>query len=173
MQEEFHFFWKDTSPLSQWFKIKFKDKKNISYNCAEQYMMYQKAILFNDIETAEQILKEKHPAQQKQLGRKIKNFDETIWTNNCRKIVFWGNYFKFTQHIKLRKLLLSTIGTIVEASPVDKIWGIGLDETDERIFNRETWQGENRLGEILTDLKNMLQDKSKDILIEMNVHKYN
>ena len=71
--------------------------------------------------------------------------------------MFQGNYAKFTQNPDLLKTLIDTIGTtLVEASPYDKVWGIGLAEDDPKALNRETWEGTNWLGEVLTDLRTYL-----------------
>jgi ribA/ribD-fused uncharacterized protein len=157
--ERFTFFWRATSPFSQWHHSTFT-VDGITYNCAEQFMMYQKAILFGDKEIAQKILKESLPMKQKYLGRKVRNFDEQVWEKHCRDIVYKGNYAKFTQNKHLLKKLLETAGTtLVEASPYDTIWGIGLDETHPHAKDRSKWRGENRLGEILTRLREDLIKK--------------
>lgn len=116
--------------------------------------MYQKAMLFDDTEIATQILKTGNPKMQKVLGRKVKNFEEAIWVAERERIVYEGNYHKFSQNPDLKEALLATKGkTIVEASPLDKIWGIGLSEDDERAHNRKQWRGLNLLGVVLTKLR--------------------
>lgn len=150
--EEFTFFWKDNSPFSQWYAAKFIINE-VEFNSAEQYMMYMKAALFGDEEVAEKILKAKLPVQQKALGRKVRHFEQEKWESHCKKFVYEGNYAKFTQNEELKKELLRTKGTLVEASPVDEIWGVGLAEDDPRIKDRRTWRGENWLGEILTQVR--------------------
>lgn len=124
-------------------------------------MMYSKAMLFNDKEIANKILNTTPQKEQKALGRKIKNFNKQIWNEKCKKIVYLGNFYKFTQNKDLWETLLSTEGTtLVEASPYDRIWGIGLSEDDPRAQQRETWLGTNYLGDILTILrKNLLKNK--------------
>ncbi|WP_242975149.1 NADAR family protein [Anaerovirgula multivorans] len=113
-----------------------------------------KAKLFADEEIAQKILKVKSPIQQKVLGRKVRHFDQKIWESNCKKVVYDGNYAKFTQNTDLKQLLMKTKGTtLVEASPTDRIWGVGLAEEDSRILDRKTWKGKNWLGEILTQLR--------------------
>ena len=155
MTEEFHFFWK--SPLGQWNKSPFVDENKTTYLCAEQYMMYQKALLFNDLDAAKLILNEKSPKKQQELGRTVKNFDKDIWDEHAKTIVFKGNLLKFTQNEPQRNLLLSTIGkTLVEASPFDLIWGIGLGEDDPDRFDRTKWRGTNWLGECLMKVRELL-----------------
>lgn len=153
MKEKFTFFYRTASPFSQWHPAKFVIE-GITFNCAEQYMMYMKAKLFGDEEIAERIINASEPREQKALGRKVKNFDQTKWEENCQQLVYEGNYAKFTQNQALKQALLDTAGTtIVEASPTDCIWGVGLSEHDLQIQDRLTWRGKNYLGEILTRLR--------------------
>jgi ribA/ribD-fused uncharacterized protein len=94
------------------------------------------------------------PREQKKIGREVKNFDKKKWDQKVKDIVFRGNMAKFTQNEDLKKKLLATAGTtLVEASPHDKIWGIGLAETDPKAQKRETWLGTNWLGEVLTEVR--------------------
>ena len=117
-------------------------------------MMSKKALLFDDKEVFEQIMASDEPNEIKSLGRKIRNFDEKIWNDVKYSIVLNGNYLKFTQNRNLMNFLLSTGDKIlVEASPFDKIWGIGMSENDERINNPDEWQGENLLGFALTEVR--------------------
>ncbi len=153
MKEKFTFFYRTASPFSQWHPVKFVIE-GITFNCAEQYMMYMKAKLFGDEEIAERIINASEPREQKALGRKVKNFDQTKWEENCQQLVYEGNYAKFTQNQALKQALLDTAGTtLVEASPTDCIWGVGLSEHDLQIQDRLTWRGKNYLGEILTRLR--------------------
>jgi ribA/ribD-fused uncharacterized protein len=131
----------------------------IEFNCTEQYMMYMKAVLFGDEETSQKILEAKIPSRHKALGRKVKNFQQEMWESNCKKIVYDGNYAKFSQNPELKQKLLEAKGTIVEASPVDCVWGVGLSEDDPRIKDRKTWRGKNWLGEVLTQLRDDLLNK--------------
>lgn len=125
--------------------------------CAEQYMMHGKAIVFGDREIAEQILAATQPKAQKALGRKVRNFDDVIWKRNREAIVLAGNRLKFTQNEHLKAALIATRGTtLVEASPRDRIWGIGLGAKDPRAQNEAAWKGQNLLGKILTKLREEL-----------------
>ncbi len=151
--EKFTFFWRTNSPFSQWHPCKFVIDE-IKFNSAEQYMMFKKALLFKDDEIAEKILASSQAPEQKALGRQVKGFDKTIWESECKNIVYDANYAKFTQNPKLKEKLLETEGTtIVEASPYDCIWGIGLGEEDPEHFDRSKWKGKNWLGEILTQVR--------------------
>jgi ribA/ribD-fused uncharacterized protein len=159
--EKFTFFWSNKSPFSNWYRIDF-EIENIRFNCSEQYMMYKKAMLFNDDEVAKKITATNNPGKQKALGRQVKNFNQELWEKNCKQIVYEANYAKFTQNEHLLKALLKTKGTtLVEASPVDFIWGIGLEEDDPRALDRKQWRGTNWLGELLTELReNLIKEEN-------------
>lgn len=150
---EYEFFWSNVSPFSQWHKTSFELNHTI-YSSAEQFMMAKKAELFGDEEIKNQILSTNNVRKQKELGRKVKNFDENKWSENKIKIVYIANNLKFNQNEELKSKLLETKGKyIVEASPVDAIWGIGIGPDDQRRFNRNKWRGQNLLGKILTQLR--------------------
>lgn len=157
MSEQFTFFWKTESPFSQWHPSEFTINE-IKYCCAEQYMMACKAKLFNDLDALNKIMATDDPRKQKKLGRQVNNFNAEMWEQNCKSVVYDGNKAKFTQNPKLLEALLATGDTtLVEASPYDKTWGIGLSENDPLAHSRDTWQGTNWLGEILTKLRNDLR----------------
>ncbi|MGB4817632.1 MAG: NADAR family protein [Saprospiraceae bacterium] len=138
--------------FSNWFPSYFT-VDGILYNCGEQYMMYQKAVLFGDKESAKQIMCERDPAWQKQLGRKVKGFDKAEWDKVKYDIVKKGLREKFFQNPGCKDLLNACKDRIiVEASPTDRIWGIGYYAKDA-MKNRANW-GENLLGKILTELAN-------------------
>lgn len=152
----FTFFFTEASPFSQWYRCAFTVGAH-TYNCAEQYMMHGKALLFGDAAVAAQIMDAGHPRTHKALGRKVAPYDETIWRANRERIVLDGNRAKFTQSPELLQALLATRGTeLVEASPYDKIWGIGLAATDPRAQDPRKWRGQNLLGKILTALREEL-----------------
>lgn len=152
--EKFTFFWK--GPLSQWHKSNFV-VNGVGFNCAEQYMMAEKASIFSDKLTYEKIMNTSSPKEQKYFGRQVAEFDVDFWNRVAKKVVYKGNWAKFTQDNNLKSLLLATEGTtLVEASPYDKIWGIGLGKSDPRAQSRDTWQGKNWLGETLTKLRDDL-----------------
>lgn len=143
------YFW--GSVFSQWHKCKFTDKSlGLTFNSAEQYMMWYKAFTFNDLETAGKILKECDPKEQKALGRLVKGYDDAIWNFGKLNVVSNGNYLKFSQSESLKKELLDTGDKVlVEGSPYDRIWGVGLTFDDERIIDESNWRGENLLGKAL------------------------
>ena len=153
--DNYVFFW--SGIYSQWHKAPMVIDK-VEYNSCEQYMMHQKALLFGDTEIAELIMKESNPREQKKYGRMIKNFDKSVWDKNCLAIVYEGNLAKFTQNSDLMASMLSTGDRIfVEASPLDNIWGIGLDENAEGIEDPSYWLGLNLLGQALTLVKNKIK----------------
>ncbi len=157
--EKFTFFWRSDSPFSNWYLADFEIDK-IKFNCTEQYMMYGKALLFNDQEIAKKILLTKKPGAQKALGRKVKKFDQVLWNEQAKKIVYTANKAKFVQNEHLLKRLFKTKRTtLVEASPVDPIWGIGLAEEDPKAKDRRKWRGKNWLGEVLTQLREDLMNE--------------
>ena len=145
------------SCFSQWWQSAF-EVDGIRYATAEHWMMAKKAELFGDIEIAEKILAAKSPAEAKKLGRKVRNFDPKIWGENCFNIVCEGNYYKFSKHPDLKEFLLNTKDRVlVEASPVDNIWGIGLAQDDEHIENPRLWKGANLLGFALMEVRDRLE----------------
>lgn len=152
----FTFFFTEASPFSNWYPCRFVDE-DVEYNCTEQHMMRGKALLFGDSGVAAEIMAAAHPREHKALGRKVKNFDDAAWKRERVRIVTAGNRAKFTQNPELLEALLATKGTtLVEASPYDKIWGIGLDAKDPRANDPTQWKGQNLLGQILTELRDEL-----------------
>ncbi|MBQ5453396.1 MAG: NADAR family protein [Bacteroidales bacterium] len=163
-REDFVFFWHEyphnpvsKTCLSQWYDCEFyvSGKK---YFTAEQYMMASKALLFNDLEIYGKIFEAKTPQEFKNLGKLVKNYDSNTWNAHKDRIVIEGNIAKFSQNPDLKNFLLSTGDKILaEASPVDKIWGIGLPEDDVRVLDPANWQGENHLGNALMKVREMLR----------------
>lgn len=151
--EQYTYFWASKSPFSNWYKCRF-EVDGQSFTSSEQYMMYGKAMLFGDTEIAAQIMQTSNVREQKALGRKVSGFDPQTWNQHAKAIVKKGCRQKFVQNPELMEILLATAGTtLVEASPDDAIWGIGLAEEDPRASKRETWLGTNWLGELLTELR--------------------
>ena len=116
----------------------------------EQYMMYCKAILFKDKEIAKRIMATNNPNEIRSLGRIVQNFNPKVWDKKCMDIVSHGCYLKFTQNKDLKEKLLETGDKmLVEASPYDRTWGIGLNKKDAKTVKKENWPGENRLSFLL------------------------
>ncbi len=178
------FFYATKSPFSNFHPAKFSDEENIFFS-SEQYMMYQKAIFFHDLDTAKVIMDQNHESlpqafltekinaqsilnasydqwnglqvKVKSLGRKVKNYDEYAWNANRVRIVTKGVLAKFMQNEDLKQILIHTNDQIlVEASATDKIWGIGLDEHKAKQIDPQQWPGQNLLGQVLMDVRSSL-----------------
>lgn len=122
-------------------------------------MMYKKAMLFKDIDVAEMIMEQTHPRKQKFLGRQVRGYDDAIWMANCQDIMVPALVSKFMQDTYSLKCMFDSVGTIlVEASPYDKIWGIGMAKDDPHVTNPFRWQGQNLLGIVLM--------KARDIIVK-------
>ncbi len=154
--EKYYFFYEHQ--FGQWTKRDIIDPDGVTYNCCEQYMMVKKARLFNDITMAEKILQEPSPYQQQKMGREISGYQQALWDRNKYGIIWFGNYLKFTQHVDLKERLLATGNKILaEASPVDKVWGIGLAADDDHILDETNWTGQNLLGKALMSVRDSLK----------------
>lgn len=144
--------------FSQWYLSDFTNSAGITFCCGEQYMMYKKAILFGDDDAVKKILKEKDPAKIKALGRSVKNFSEDKWNKYKYKLVLRGNKLKFSQNKLLADRLKETGSkVIVEASPYDKIWGIGISANVAVNMPVDKWPGLNLLGKALMEVRSYLQ----------------
>jgi ribA/ribD-fused uncharacterized protein len=163
---DFLFFWghrpsKDgsisKSCFSQWWQIPFTID-GITYLTAEHWMMASKAKLFGDLLMLEKMLTTSSPADVKQLGRKVKDFDPALWEIHKYSIGVEGNLRKFAQHPALKTFLLNTAESIlVEASPADTVWGIGMTAEDPKATDPSSWRGENLLGYALMDVRDTLR----------------
>ncbi|MDO7877503.1 NADAR family protein [Hymenobacter sp. ASUV-10] len=145
------------SCFSQWWVAPFVID-GVSYATAEHWMMAQKARLFDNEDVFQRIIAAKTPAEAKSLGRQVRGFDDAAWTAKRMAIVVRGNFAKFSQHPELREFLLNTNNRVlVEASPVDRIWGIGLVADDERAADPRRWDGLNLLGFALMEVRDRLR----------------
>ncbi|WP_320064208.1 NADAR family protein [Micromonospora sp. RTGN7] len=143
--------------LSQWWPAPFTVDGRV-FDTAEHWMMWRKAVLFGDDEVAQRVLTVGHPQQAKTLGRRVRGFDETRWAAHRYDIVVAGGIAKFAQHDDLRAFLLGTGDRVlVEASPVDRVWGIGLAADDPDAQDPARWRGENLLGFALMDARSTLR----------------
>ena len=122
--------------FSQWFESKFT-VDGVEYSCAEQFMMAEKAKLMGDESTRSLILKAKdNPRRQQALGKQVEPWNENLWIANREEIVYKASFAKFTQNEELKAYLISTDDAVIaEASPADKIWGIGMKRTDPKSMN--------------------------------------
>jgi ribA/ribD-fused uncharacterized protein len=142
--------------LSQWWPVPVTVSDD-TYPSAEAYMMAAKARLFGDAETLELILATDDPAEAKTLGRGVRGFDPEVWEAHCYGVVVAGNLAKFTQHPELGAYLLSTHpAVLVEASPQDAMWGIGLEAAHRDARSPSRWRGRNLLGFALTEVRERL-----------------
>ncbi|NKY58523.1 NADAR family protein [Nocardia flavorosea] len=145
------------SYLSQWWPVQFT-VDGVVFATAEHYMMWRKALLFDDYDIAEKIVAAAHPGAAKKLGRSIRGFADETWAEHRFGIVVSGNLAKFGQHEQLCRFLLNTGSRVlVEASPVDRIWGVGMTADDPRIENPADWQGLNLLGFALMETREKLR----------------
>ena len=167
-QPDFLMFWGHRPPaaggvgkgcLSQWWPVDFA-VDGMTYHSAEHFMMAAKALLFGDTETADRIRQAPHPGAAKALGREVRGFDEQRWAERRFDLVVAGNLAKFGQHPDLLGFLLGTgRRVLVEASPQDAIWGIGLAADDDRAASPENWPGLNLLGFALMEVRDQLRSR--------------
>lgn len=155
--DKYVFFW--GSEFSNWYDC------HVTYNGmhffnSEQAFMWKKAVFFDDTKTAIEIAHTSSPAKAKRLGRKVQNFDAQKWSEVCFPIMVEVNFAKYQQNPGLKATLLSTGDKeIVEASPYDSIWGIGLHWEDDRVLNKDEWKGLNLLGRALMEVRESLKPK--------------
>lgn len=158
------FFWGHKKPkegvsktcFSQWYEASF-EIDGVIYQTAEHYMMAEKARLFGDTEAEKKIISASNPGEAKKLGRSVLGFDDNLWLENRFTIVVNANLAKFAQNSELKTYLLGTGSRVlVEASPVDKVWGIGLAVNDAGVDNPNLWKGDNLLGFALMEVRSQL-----------------
>jgi ribA/ribD-fused uncharacterized protein len=155
--DEYIFFF--GSFYSQW-AMRDIEIDGVVFNCCEQLMMAAKADLFNDKYAFKQIMESDDPAEQKAWGRRVEGFDREKWEKVARDVVYKANYAKFTQHHDLGlELLSSGDKIIVEASPTDVVWGVGLLATDRKILDPKNWRGTNWLGEAIMKVREELRNE--------------
>lgn len=155
---KFIFFFTEKDWLSQWYPSTVT-AHGITFLTAEHFMMYRKAMAFNDIKSANKVLKAKTPKEAKAIGRKVKDFDPHYWDTIKESIVIYGSILKFTQNEILKKMLLATGDKIlVEASPYDRIWGIGIGERHLDATNPNHWRGLNLLGKCLMEARSVIKN---------------
>jgi len=146
------------SCLSQWWPSPFV-VDGVTYATAEHWMMAAKARLFEDPEAERRALSATHPSEAKKAGRLVRGFDERTWERERFGLVVEGSIHKFTAHPELRAFLLGTGDRVlVEASPVDRVWGIGLTANDEAARDPERWRGPNLLGFALMQARHRLRN---------------
>ena len=139
--------------MSQWHRAGF-EIDGTRYASAEHWMMAEKARLFGDERIRARIIDCDHPGEARRLGREVRGFDENAWQRARSEIVIVGNVAKFTQNDELTTFLrASSARVLVEASPRDRIWGIGLEAKDPRSRDPRAWLGQNLLGFALMEAR--------------------
>lgn len=145
--------------LSNWAESRFTADDQ-TFSSLEQFMMYEKAILFNDCPTALQIMKTNDPREIKALGRQVSGYDDSLWNDSRKVVVYEGLMEKFSQNPDLLQKLLNTDNAILaECAVHDRIWGIGLSMKDPDRFHPDKWKGQNLLGFLLMIVRTMLKDE--------------
>ncbi|RYD98959.1 MAG: NADAR family protein [Sphingobacteriales bacterium] len=167
LQPRYLFFWGHTAPageetgkfvFSQWYPSSFT-VNGTTYKTAEHWMMAQKALLFDDLDAFQKIIAAPKPAAAKALGRSVHNYEDTRWNEVKFEIVVQGNIHKFVQNKALSAYLMGTGDrVIVEASPVDPVWGIGLAQDSPGALHPDNWKGENLLGFALMEAREFLRN---------------
>lgn len=172
--EDYVFFWKGW--LSNFWRAPFiaewQDGSNpleqVGVNpsqpffCTEQYFMFMKACTFKDWEIAKKILKTTMPQEAKKLGQQVRGYKDDIWSAIRQQVMYDANWCKYTQNQDLKDKLLNPDWDgkhLVEASPYDRIWAVGLEETDPRILDPTQWRGQNLLGKVLDQVRDDLIKK--------------
>ena len=157
--------------LSNWYQSEFT-VGGITFSSMEQYMMYEKAVLFKDQTTTEKILQTDDAAEIKALGRTMQNFDDKVWVKEREGIIYRGVLEKFRQNPELAEKLEKTGGDIIaECAVKDRIWGIGLSMKDEDRLRIDKWRGQNLLGRILMRVREDIRHQNKVNLAFQNVEK--
>ncbi len=152
----FTLFFGADDAFSNWHPCRFA-YHGVEFSSVEQFMMFSKAKLFGDEKASAEILNARYPKDQKAIGRTVKGFDLATWEAKREAIVYVGCREKFAQNPGLRSLLLASAPTeLVEASPYDRIWGVGLGERDPLILDKANWQGTNLLGVTLMKVRDTL-----------------
>lgn len=145
--------------FSNWHRCEFS-YRGFTFTSVEQFMMLSKAKLFADERSAKAVMATNDPAQQKAIGRKVTGFDESLWNRKRESIVYVGCREKFAQNRAMRSVLMASSPTVlVEASPWDRIWGVGLDARDPGIADPSQWQGQNLLGKTLMRVRDALDPR--------------
>jgi ribA/ribD-fused uncharacterized protein len=159
--DEYVFFW--NGPFSNWHPAEFEMNTATKYGLmkftsSEQAMMFYKGIVFDDDDSIKLIMATDSPREQKALGRKIPNFDQAKWESVCIDLISGVLVAKFNSDPELKKILLDTQEkTIVEASPYDAVWGIGMGVDNPDILDETKWRGKNFLGICLMNARELLK----------------
>lgn len=155
--EKLVLFFSSRSYLSNFYICSF-EVDGVRFSSTEQFFHYRKADVFKDQSSMTKILATKDPKEQKRLGRKVKNYKESVWSDKCYMIMKRGLYAKFDQNPVLKERLLSfSNARFVEASPYDKKWGIGIGADHPNAASPSKWTGTNLMGQALTEVRDILK----------------
>lgn len=157
--KDYVFFWTGKDIYSNFYSYEFAHAGRV-FKWAEQAIMYRKAMLFGAHQIAKEIMKAKTPADCKKLGRSREiPFDNEIWEKQ-KLTIFKEILFDKFKNQPMKDAILSTGDKeLVEASPYDKIWGIGLSADDPACLDKTKWKGLNLLGQVLVDVRNELRNQ--------------
>lgn len=145
--------------FSNWYRAPFVINGK-QFSSIEQFMMYEKAMLFDDYEIADKVLQTEDAGEIKALGRQVKNYDDHVWNGRRQIIVFRGLMEKFGQNPELKAALLETGDALLaECEPKDRIWGIGMSIDDPRRLNPAEWDGQCLLGYTLIEVREQLKSQ--------------
>jgi ribA/ribD-fused uncharacterized protein len=151
-------FWRTPEIYSNWHPAAFVDEDGQRFANSEQFMMWAKALVMGDHAMAERMLKVSKPKKLKEMGQAVLNYDEARWVQHRLAVVVHACYLKFSQNPSMKAELLATGERIlVEASPDDVIWGVGLEESDPRCLDNDQWLGLNLLGAALMVVRLLLR----------------
>jgi ribA/ribD-fused uncharacterized protein len=151
-------FWRTREIYSNWHPAAFSDESGRRFANSEQFMMWGKALVMGDVEMSERMMGVSDPKALKALGRQVRNYVDARWVQHRLAVMVHGCYLKFSQNLAMKAELLTTGERIlVEASPDDALWGIGLEESDPRCLDRSQWLGLNLLGEALMIVRPLLR----------------
>jgi ribA/ribD-fused uncharacterized protein len=146
---------KSTTPTPEY------EAGTLEFNCAEQFMMYGKALFFSDEKSGGLIMASEDPKEQKKLGRQVQGWDEYLWRRVCERVVFEGNWWKFSQNEAYRNILMGTgERELCEASRADRLWGIGYNAKEAMQYKR-LW-GENLLGKTLVRVRESVKARVEE-----------
>lgn len=153
----FHNVDEENAYLSNWYQSDFV-VDGIKFSSMEQYMMYTKAMVFDDKDIARKVLLTTNAAEIKALGRQVSNYNDSVWNGMRQILIYKGLYEKFAQNEELKNQLLATGDDyLAECAVNDKIWGIGLSMSDPNRLNVASWNGQNLLGYSLMIVRNDLR----------------
>jgi ribA/ribD-fused uncharacterized protein len=153
-------YYGETELMSHLYRCEFWHR-DILFNHVEKFMMYGKAMLFNDQAKAQEILNTDNPYDCKQLGRQVAGFDQAQWDKWAYQIVLTGNREKYRQNPGAAKFLIETAPFILAEGSYDRTWGVGLSKDDTRIAVQANWTGENRAGTIQMQVRDELTSKPR------------